>query len=135
MNYSETKLVFPPKNPNHAARVIIFTPRDEMPFAGHPNVGTCYLLASPPDLIPGRIDGDPLVFEEIAGLLLIHPNRDKAGIVKTKSIAARQSTTIGHHIPTELVTAAINLDLRAIKTTRTKPIFANTGVFFSPLLK
>ncbi|MEJ0097453.1 MAG: PhzF family phenazine biosynthesis protein [Bauldia sp.] len=43
-NLSETVFVFPPYNPLHAARVRIFTPGAELPFAGHPTVGTAVLL-------------------------------------------------------------------------------------------
>ncbi len=44
-NLSETVFVFPPENPLHAARVRIFTPAQELPFAGHPTVGTAVILA------------------------------------------------------------------------------------------
>src|SRR3546814_19418430 len=39
-NYAETSFVVPPQNPAHTAGVRIFTPTMEVPFAGHPNVGT-----------------------------------------------------------------------------------------------
>ena len=48
-NLSETVFVQPPKNKAHRARLRIFTPANELPFAGHPTVGTAVLL--------GRIDG------------------------------------------------------------------------------
>ncbi len=41
----ETVFVFPPADPAHAARLRIFTPATELPFAGHPTVGTAALLA------------------------------------------------------------------------------------------
>jgi trans-2,3-dihydro-3-hydroxyanthranilate isomerase len=44
-NYSETTFVLPPQDVAHTARVRIFTPRTEVPFAGHPNIGTAFLLA------------------------------------------------------------------------------------------
>ena len=44
-NLSETVFVFPPDNPAHSAKVRIFTPGRELPFAGHPTVGTAILLA------------------------------------------------------------------------------------------
>ena len=44
-NYPETTFVFPPEDPAHAARVRIFTLSYEMPFAGHPTVGTAIALA------------------------------------------------------------------------------------------
>jgi len=44
-NMSETVFVLPSANPIHSARVRIFTPRSELPFAGHPTVGTAVYLA------------------------------------------------------------------------------------------
>ncbi|MSQ77211.1 MAG: PhzF family phenazine biosynthesis protein [Nitrospiraceae bacterium] len=44
MNLSETVFVFPPTDPKAAAKVRIFTPKQEIPFAGHPILGTFYLL-------------------------------------------------------------------------------------------
>ena len=45
-NYSETTFVLPPDDPAHTRRVRIFTPAAEIPFAGHPNVGTAFVLAA-----------------------------------------------------------------------------------------
>ena len=44
-NLSETVFVFPPADPHHRADIRIFTPGRELPFAGHPTVGTAVLLA------------------------------------------------------------------------------------------
>jgi trans-2,3-dihydro-3-hydroxyanthranilate isomerase len=44
-NLSETVFVLPPEDSKHRARLRIFTPGIEMPFAGHPTVGTAVLLA------------------------------------------------------------------------------------------
>ena len=52
MNISETAFVLPPDDPAHAARVRIFTPASELPFAGHPTVGTAWVLANE-GLVPG----------------------------------------------------------------------------------
>ena len=52
MNFSETTFVLPPDEPTHAARVRIFTPFSELPFAGHPTVGTAWVLADE-GLVPG----------------------------------------------------------------------------------
>lgn len=45
-NLSETTFVLPPDDPKHAYRVKIFTPAGELAFAGHPTVGTAWVLAS-----------------------------------------------------------------------------------------
>jgi trans-2,3-dihydro-3-hydroxyanthranilate isomerase len=44
-NLSETVFVQRPANPAHSAKVRIFTPRSELPFAGHPTIGTAVLLS------------------------------------------------------------------------------------------
>jgi trans-2,3-dihydro-3-hydroxyanthranilate isomerase len=52
MNFSETTFVLPPDEPAHAAKLRIFTPATELPFAGHPTVGTAWVL-SDEGLVPG----------------------------------------------------------------------------------
>jgi len=46
MNFSETTFILPPEDPAHAAKVRIFTPHVEMRFAGHPTIGTAWVLAN-----------------------------------------------------------------------------------------
>jgi trans-2,3-dihydro-3-hydroxyanthranilate isomerase len=65
-NYSETTFVFPPSDPRHTRRVRIFTPGGEVPFAGHPTVGTAHVLASIGE-IPLRSDTTNVVLEEGVG--------------------------------------------------------------------
>jgi trans-2,3-dihydro-3-hydroxyanthranilate isomerase len=64
-NLSETVFVLPPANPVHTAALRIFTPRHELPFAGHPTVGTAVALAERPE--EGRGDGSIIVLEERVG--------------------------------------------------------------------
>lgn len=61
-NLSETVFVFPPRMPGHRARLRIFTPFTELPFAGHPTVGSAALLAR---LDPGAGARDFVVEEGI----------------------------------------------------------------------
>ena len=53
MNLSETTFILPATRPECAFRVRIFTPRRELPFAGHPTIGTAWVLASRGLLPPG----------------------------------------------------------------------------------
>ena len=46
MNLSETVFVFPPTDPAAVVKVRIFTPTQEIPFAGHPVIGTFFVLGS-----------------------------------------------------------------------------------------
>jgi trans-2,3-dihydro-3-hydroxyanthranilate isomerase len=61
-NLSETTFVAPPSNPRHSAAVRIFTPDHEMPFAGHPTVGTAVALAE-----RSQAGGQIVVLEETIG--------------------------------------------------------------------
>ena len=68
-NYSESTFVFPGGDRN-TRRVRIFTPTQEVPFAGHPNIGTAFTLASMGEF--GNIDTEiDVVFEEAAGAVPI----------------------------------------------------------------
>ena len=62
-NLSETVFVFPPDNAENRARIKIYTPVHELPFAGHPTVGTAFLLSH----LDGLSDGAELVLEEVVG--------------------------------------------------------------------
>src|SRR6267154_3171789 len=66
-NLSETTFVVPPEDPANTARVRIFNRTSEMAFAGHPNVGTGWVLAG-----LGRARDGVLRFEEKAGLVEVH---------------------------------------------------------------
>jgi len=55
MNFSETTFVYPPETDGHV-RMRIFTPAAELPFAGHPTLGTAFVLAGPLQLVEIRIE-------------------------------------------------------------------------------
>jgi trans-2,3-dihydro-3-hydroxyanthranilate isomerase len=65
-NFSETTFVLPPRDAAHTRRVRIFTPGGEVPFAGHPTVGTAHVLTATGEV---ALDGERtrLVFEEGVG--------------------------------------------------------------------
>jgi trans-2,3-dihydro-3-hydroxyanthranilate isomerase len=66
LNISETVFVFPPSDPVHTRRVRIFTPASELPFAGHPTIGTAFVLASIGEVQLGA-EGASIVLEEGVG--------------------------------------------------------------------
>ncbi len=84
-NLAETTFVLPPKDAAHTAEVRIFTPRSEMPFAGHPNVGTAFVLARAGSSYGRPVDGDRVIFEEKAGLVPIEILRDGATAVGART--------------------------------------------------
>jgi trans-2,3-dihydro-3-hydroxyanthranilate isomerase len=55
MNFSETTFVYPPNGDGHVL-MRIFTPAAEIPFAGHPTLGTAFVLAGPLQLLEIRIE-------------------------------------------------------------------------------
>jgi trans-2,3-dihydro-3-hydroxyanthranilate isomerase len=65
-NLSETTFVLPAQNPAHTAAIRIFTPARELPFAGHPTVGTAVCLAAQRFDGPGEHDA-VIVLEETVG--------------------------------------------------------------------
>ena len=87
-NLSETAFVLPPGAPANTARVRIFTPQAEVPFAGHPNVGTAWVLAG-----LGRDRDGALRFEEEAGLVEVSVER-RDGQVAGCRVAAPQPLSL-----------------------------------------
>ncbi len=118
-NLSETTFVLPPENPQHHAKVRIFTPRAELPFAGHPNVGTGYVLA--------KRDANPpehYVFEELAGLVRVHvlPNGAR--------ISAPRALSIDIGIPSDVIAACAGLKQEEIASNAHDPLVASVGTPF-----
>src|ERR1700719_2728638 len=96
-NLAETTFVLPPKDSAHTAEVRIFTPRGEMPFAGHPNVGTAFVLARAGTSYGRTVAGDRVIFEEKAGLVPITFLKDGATVVGAR-LASPQPLTVGAEI-------------------------------------
>jgi trans-2,3-dihydro-3-hydroxyanthranilate isomerase len=125
MNLSETTFVLPPENPAHTARVRIFHRTAEMPFAGHPNVGTACVLAR-----HGRDRGGVLLFEELAGLVEVKVERDAAGVVTGATIAAPQPLSTRAVLPVDGIAACAGLATADIVTAAHPPTEASVGVRF-----
>ena len=80
-NLSETTFVLPPSSADATYRLRIFTPSVELPFAGHPSIGTAWLLAN-----IGRIPSGDVVQECGAGLLPVAV--DASGATLTGGVAS-----------------------------------------------
>jgi trans-2,3-dihydro-3-hydroxyanthranilate isomerase len=128
-NLAETTFVLPPKDPAHTAEVRIFTPKAEMPFAGHPNVGTAFVLARAGESYGQAISADRLTFEEIAGLVHIDFLKEN-GITVGARLAAPRSIGIGEEISVEIVAAACSLKAGDIRTDVHRPCVASCGAPF-----
>lgn len=124
MNYSETTFVLPPKDPAHDAHVRIFHRTAEMPFAGHPNVGTAFVLGR---RLPGTTDR--LVFEEMAGLVearLLRVGEEVCGA----EIDAPQPLTVFEEFAAEDIAACAGIDPRAVLCHHHRPTRIGVGVDF-----
>lgn len=124
-NLSETTFVLPPDDPRNHARVRIFTTRAELPFAGHPNVGTGYVLARRAPTVP-----EHLTFEEQAGLVRVHLLRGPDQAINGARISAPHSLTIGDDVPVEMIAAFAGLDPADIGTEAHTPLLAMVGIWF-----
>jgi trans-2,3-dihydro-3-hydroxyanthranilate isomerase len=122
-NYSETTFVLPPSDPAHTATVRIFTPRTEVPFAGHPNVGTAFVLGT-----MGRC-GPNVIFEERAGLVPIELMMDGSTTVGA-TLTAPQPLTVGLPLPVDRVAASVGLKPGDIVTRHHLPQIASVGLAF-----
>lgn len=128
-NLAETTFVLPPKDAAHTAEVRIFTPRSEMPFAGHPNIGTAFVLARAGTSYGRAVSRDRVVFEEKAGLVPIEILRDGA-IVTGARLASPQPFNVGAEIAVELIAAACGLSADDIETSHHSPVIASCGAAF-----
>ncbi len=118
-NFSETTFVYPPEDPAHTARVRIFTPTRELPFAGHPTIGTAIALA---DLGRG---GEDMVLELGVGPI---PCQVKSGRAQFETRVPLQTWDL---ITPEIVAASIGQSVDVVRTDRHAPIIASLGLPFA----
>jgi trans-2,3-dihydro-3-hydroxyanthranilate isomerase len=107
-NFSETTFVLSPSDPSYTARVRIFTPGGELPFAGHPTVGTAFALASLGRIPSGIRD---IVFEEGVGPVPVRVDRDAQGAVRRCTLTTAQAPELVETLEDELRAAAAMLGL------------------------
>jgi trans-2,3-dihydro-3-hydroxyanthranilate isomerase len=127
-NYSESTFVLPPEHRANTARVRIFTPTNEIPFAGHPNVGTAFALGRMGSLF-GKAVGDAMRFEEGAGLVEVSVHR-RDGVVEGASIRAPRDLELGDEVSPATVAACAGLRADEVSTAHHQPMIASVGLPF-----
>ncbi|MEP6617935.1 MAG: PhzF family phenazine biosynthesis protein [bacterium] len=121
-NLSETTFVFPPEVPAHTAQVRIFNRRSEMPFAGHPSLGTGFVLAQ-----DGR-DIDGVVRLEVnAGLVEVQIDRDGSGTIIGGTVQAPQPLSLGDDLPVHEIATCAGLQPSDVVVASHDPMFASAG--------
>lgn len=127
-NYSETTFILPPKDPRHTAQVRIFTARTEVPFAGHPNIGTAVALARELEARGGP-PPERLVFEEAAGLVPIRLLREDGAVVAAE-LTAPEPLSVGPEVPVEDAAACASVVREEIATATHSPRVISVGLPF-----
>ena len=127
-NYSETTFVLPPRDLANTARVRIFTPRTEVPFAGHPNVGTAFVLARQRAAVGGDAQA-VFVFEETAGLVPVLIHRED-GIAVGAELTAPEPLTRRSVVSVEVAAACLSLQPGDISDAAHVPIVVSVGLPF-----
>lgn len=128
-NLAETTFVLQPRDAANTANVRIFTPRGELPFAGHPNVGTAFVLGQQGSAHGRRLEGGRMVFEEIAGLVPIELLED-GSTIKGARLASPQGLTVGETISLDVLAEACSLSPIDFATRDHHPCIASCGTPF-----
>ena len=126
-NYSECTFIFPASDPANSCRVRIFTPGRELPFAGHPTVGTAFVLAAIGDI---ELTGDVtnVVFEEGVGPIPVRIDAVDGRPVRTE-LSAGMMPEIDPHVPTIAELAAtLGLDSADLRNDLFCPEIVSCGV-------
>ncbi len=118
--FSETVFLYPPKDPRNDARVRIFTPISEIPFAGHPIIGSAVVL--------GSVLGKP----DLALELGVGPIKCKVsgGPPAQAEFTTHTPLEILADLPLGAVADCLSLQPKLIKTTHHRPQIASVGMPF-----
>ena len=125
-NFSESTFVLPAEQ-GQACRVRIFTPTAELPFAGHPNVGTAFVLATIGNFGPIKASMT-VTFEEKAGLVPITIQQRDGKL--WCELSAPERLSLGKTVSAETVATAVSLNPNDVVTSAHQPQVASVGLPF-----
>ena len=127
-NLSETVFVLPPDKPAHTRRLRIFTPAEELPFAGHPTVGTALVLATIGAL---ELTGETtqITFEEGAGPVPV-TIRAAAGRPVFAELTAPEPPAVGPAPAPAALADMLGLTAADLRLDAGLPTIASTGLPF-----
>lgn len=127
--YSETTFILPPRDARSIAQVRIFTPHAEVPFAGHPNIGTVFVMAHEDTAARGPLP-DLAVLDELGGPVRIRPLRKAQQVTGAQIEAPQPLQTVGEIDP-NLVASCLGLDLSDVISDQFPPCVASVGLPFA----
>jgi trans-2,3-dihydro-3-hydroxyanthranilate isomerase len=125
MNLSETTFVLPPRDPTADYVNRIFTPGGEIPFAGHPSIGTAYVTA-----MTGQAfvkDGVNVIRQEVGIGVLPIEIHVKEGLVQ-RVVMTQGAPQLGDRVDTAKVADALGVAERDITETGLAPQVSSTGM-------
>lgn len=125
MNLSETTFVLPPSAPEATYRMRIFTPEREIPFAGHPSIGTAHVLAE--EGVFSLLEPVTTVYQEIGIGVLPLGLHVKDGRVDWV-VMTQGRPSVEETIDVDLVASLFDLDPTEITATGMPPQVASTGL-------
>ncbi len=129
LNLSETVFVLPAADPAHTRRLYIFTPFKELPFAGHPTVGTAFVLAALGELTLSSSESR-IVFEEGVGAVPVLI-RSRGTVPEFTQLSVAQLPTIAAPAPRATdVAALLSLDPEDLVSGRDALQYISCGVPF-----
>lgn len=128
---SETVFILPAERPAHTAKVRIFTPTSELPFAGHPTVGTAVLLASQRLNGSGGADDSIIVLEEGIGPVRVGVKLkpDQPGFAEFDVVELPKNA--GEAAPNDRLAAALGLAPNEIGFENHRPTRFSAGMPFT----
>lgn len=128
-NFSETVFVFPPEDPSNTRKLRIFTPENELPFAGHPTVGTAFVLAHAGEI--QLVDDEArIVFEEGVGAVPVNIYGHD-GLPVSSQLSAAKMPEYGPEPPSiEALAAVLSIEPLDIVTGQDGPQTISCGVPF-----
>ncbi len=127
--YPETVFVLPPDDPAHLARLRIFTPSREVPFAGHPTIGTALFLARDGRVAPAADGRARILLEEGAGPVPVTVLFEEGRPIRAE-LTAPQRPTHGPRLDPGPVATALGLALADLAPAGPTPCVASAGLPF-----
>lgn len=134
-NFSETVFVLAPQDKKHTRRIRIFTPGRELPFAGHPTVGTAFVLAATGEIASAG-DEERIIFEEIVGPVPVLIRRKAGKPTYTQLTAAKLPESTASPIGAGDLARLLGLEQSEVLDGMLRPEIHSCGTpfLFVPLL-
>ena len=127
--FSETTFILPSSDSASVAKVRIFTPITEIPFAGHPNIGTAFAIATQ-DTVVDKVADRKLVFDELGGKVWVSIEYENSLVTGARIVAPQELEILGK-CDLELMSNCLGLSSNQLSIDRVEPCVATVGLPFA----